>query len=105
MVTISFRRESVCMGDDAGNAEYIIELQDSATLGELLSVVLHGGNGNDWPIPYTGANSCWVIQSNIGDLARIFTDSKGEWHIADYCCSEDTPLKKLEITWTYGRSI
>ena len=36
VVTISFSRVSVCMGDDAGNGEYIIELQDSATLGELL---------------------------------------------------------------------
>ena len=101
-VKISFRRVSVCMGDDAGNAEYTIELQDSATLGELLHAILHGGSGNDWPIPYTGANSYWVIHSNIGDLARIFTDGNGEWHITDYCCNEHTLLKKLGITWTFG---
>ena len=102
VVTISFRRVSVCMGDDAGNGEYTIELQDSATLGDLLYAILHGGSGNDWPIPYTGANSCWVIHSDIGDLARIFTDSNGEWHITDYCCNEHAPLKKLGITWTFG---
>ena len=102
MVTISFRRVSVCMGDDAGNGEYIIALQDNATLKELLHVILHGGSGNDWPIPYTGANSFWVIHSDIGDLARIFTDNNGEWHITDYCCDEQTPLKELGITWTFG---
>lgn len=65
------------MDDDA---EYTITLQDNATLGELLHVILHGESGNDRPIPYTGANSSWVIHSDIGDLARIFTDSNGEWH-------------------------
>lgn len=102
MVTILFRRESVCMGDDVRNGEYTIKLQDSATLGELLSVILYGGSGNDWPIPYTGANSRWVIQSDIGNLARIFTDSNGKWHITDYCCNEQTLLKELKITRTYG---
>ena len=102
MITIKFHRVSVCMGDDAGNGEYTIELPDSATLGELLHVILYGGNGNDWPIPYTGANSSWVIHSDIGDLARIFTDSDGEWHICDCYCDEQTPLKDLGITWTFG---
>ncbi|MBQ7059106.1 MAG: hypothetical protein IJM83_07370 [Firmicutes bacterium] len=102
MIIIKFRRVSVCMGDDAGNGEYTIKLPDSATLGELLHVILHGGNGNDWPIPYTGANSNWIIQSNIGCLARIYTDGNGEWHISDYCYSEQTPLKELGVVWTFG---
>ena len=101
MITISFRRVSVCMGDDAGNGEYILSLPDSATLGELLHVILHGGCGNDWPIPYTGANSSWVIHSDVGDLARIFTDSDGEWHISDHCRGEQTPLKDLGVTWVF----
>lgn len=105
MIKISFRRVSVCMGDDVGNGEYTIELQDSATLGELLYVILHGGSGNDWPIPYTGANSHWMIQSDIGNLARIFTDNNGKWHITDYCCNEHTLLKELKITWTFGHRI
>ena len=102
MIAISFHRKSVCMGDDAGNGEYIIELKDDSTLGDLLHVILHGGSGNDWPIPYTGANSYWVIQSNVGNLAKIYTDSNGEWHIDDYCCDEHTPLNKLGVTWTFG---
>lgn len=102
MIKISFSRESVCMGDDVGNGDYTIELDDSATLGELLSVILHGGKGNDWPIPSTGPNSNWMIQSNIGILARIFTDSNRKWHITDHCCDEHTLLKELNITWTYG---
>lgn len=102
MGTLTFRRESVCMGDDAGNGEYTIELPDTATLGDLMRVILHGGNGNDWPIPYTGANSFWVIKSNIGDLADIFTDAEGEWHIACLAGKENTALSKLGITWTFG---
>ena len=102
MGTLTFRRKSVCMGDDAGNGEYTIEMPDTATLGDLMRVILHGGNGNDWPIPYTGANSFWVIKSNIGNLADIFTDTEGEWHIACLACTEDTPLNDLGITWAFG---
>lgn len=102
MISIRFGRVSVCAGDDMGNADYTIELPDSAMLGELLNVILHGGCGNDWPIPHTGANSCWVIHSNIGNLAKIITDNDDNRHIIDYCCSEDTPLKNLGIIWTFG---
>jgi len=90
------------MGDDIGNGKYRIEMPDTATLGDLMNVILHGGNGNDWPIPYTGANSFWVIQSNIGYLADIFTDTEGEWHIAYLAHPENTPLSCLGITWTFG---
>lgn len=102
MISIEFHRKSVCMGDDVWNGKYTIEMADDATLGELLNIILHGGNGNDWPIPYTGANSNWWIQSNIGNLAKIYTDNEGEWHIEDYCCDEHTPLKELGIEWTFG---
>lgn len=53
-------------------------------------------------IPYTGANSFWVIKSNIGNLADIFTDTEGEWHIAYLACKENTPLNSLGITWAFG---
>ncbi len=102
METITFRRESVSMGDDAGNGKYTIEMPDTATLGDLMKVILHGGNGNDRPIPYTGANSYWVIKSNIGNLADIFTDTEGEWHIAYLAGKENTALKSLGIAWTFG---
>ena len=90
------------MGDDARNGEYIITMPDSATLGGLLVVILHGGNGNDWPIPYTGADSHWVIRSDRGKLAEIYTDSDGEWHTD--CCMADpeTPLLELGIEWVFG---
>lgn len=103
MMKIEFRRESVCMGDDVWNGIYTIEMPEDATLGELLDIILHGGNGNDWPIPYTGADSTWWIHSNIGNLARIYTDSDGEWHISDHCRDEKTLLKDLGIEWTFGR--
>ncbi len=90
------------MGDDAMNGEYKIGMPDAATLGDLMNVILHGGNGNDWPIPYTGANSFWRIQSNIGDLADIYTDKEGEWHIRYLAHTEETPLKDLGVTRTFG---
>ena len=102
MLSISYHRASVCMGDDVWNGTYTIEMPDDATLGELLDVILHGGNGNNWPIPYTGANSNWWVQSNIGNLAKIYTDSDGDWHIEDHCCGERTLLKDLGIKWTFG---
>ncbi len=102
METITFGRRSVSMGDDAGNGKYTIEMPETATLGDLLHVILHGGNGCDWPIPYTGANSFWVIQSNIGKLADIYTDTEGEWHIVCLTGTESTPLNSLGLTWTYG---
>ena len=102
MITLTFRRKSVCMGDDAGNGEYTIEMPDTATLGDLMQIILHGGNGTEWPIPYTGANSFWVIKSNIGNLADIFTDTEGEWHIRYLANTDKTPLKPLGITWTFG---
>ena len=102
MLLIEFHRVSVCMGDDVWNGKYTIEMPDDATLGELLYIILHGGNGNIWPIPYTGANSNWWVQSNIGNLAKIYTDNDGEWHIEDYYCDAQTPLKDLGIKWTFG---
>ena len=65
MITISFHRKSVCMGDDAGNGEYTIQMPDAATLGDLMHVILRGGNGNGWPIPYTGARLSGKITAEV----------------------------------------
>ena len=100
MIRISFRRKSVCMGDDAMNGEYQIEMPDSALLSDLMRVVLHGGN--DWPIPYTGADSHWIIESNIGNLAHIYTDNEGEWHTEYLDIAENTLLRELGITSIFG---
>ena len=43
MIRISFRRKSVCMGDDAMNGEYQIEMPDDALLRDLIYVALHDG--------------------------------------------------------------
>ncbi len=102
MIRISFRRKSVCMGDDAMNGEYQIEMPDDALLRDLMHVALHGGNGNDWPIPYTGANSHWIIESNIGNLAHIYTDNEGEWHTEYLDIAENTLLRELGITSIFG---
>ena len=100
-IKVTFSRRSVCMGDDAGAGTYAVTMPDGATLGDLMRMALRGGNGNDWPIPYTGANSRWVIRSNIGDLGTICTDDAGIWHIT-YKLSEASPLDRLGIEWIFG---
>lgn len=102
MIRISFRRKSVCMGDDAMNGEYTIEMPDDALLRDLMHVALHGGNGNDWPIPYTGADSHWIIESNIGNLAHIYTDNEGEWHTEYLGIAENARLSELGIASIFG---
>ena len=101
MFSLTYSRKSVCMGDDAGCGEYTLSLPDGATLDELMKVLLRGGCGNDWPIPYTGANSIWVIQSNAGRLGTIRTDGAGLWHIQCEAYPADTPLGSLGITRVY----
>ena len=102
MRSLTYSRKSVCMGDDAGCGKYTLELLEGATLGELMDVLLHGGCGNDWPIPYTGADSLWVIKSNAGRLGTICTDAQGEWHVRCRPLPAETPLAQLAITWVYG---
>ena len=102
MIRISFRRKSVCMGDDALNGEYQIEMPDDTLLRDLMHVALHGGNGNDWPIPYTGADSHWIIESNIGNLAHIYTDNEGEWHTEYLGIAENARLCELGISSIFG---
>ena len=57
MIKLTFARVSVCMGDDVNAGKYELALDDDATLGMLIDVILYGGCGNERPIPYTGANS------------------------------------------------
>ena len=64
--------------------------------------LLHGGNGNDWPIPYTGADSHWIIESDIGNLAHIYTDNAGEWHTEYLGIAENARLSELGITSIFG---
>ncbi|MBQ7568249.1 hypothetical protein IJT17_05525 [bacterium] len=90
------------MGDDADAGTYTIKMPDDAVLGDLMRTVLRGGYGNSWPIPYTGANSHWVVKSNIGSLAKIYTDSEGVWHIEYLSRGKSTPLKGLGIEWLFG---
>ncbi|MBR3142783.1 MAG: hypothetical protein IKF09_06445 [Clostridiales bacterium] len=39
MITIKFGRRSVCMGDDADNGIYTIQMPDEASLGDLMRVI------------------------------------------------------------------
>ena len=97
MITIRFGRRSVCMGDDVNNGIYTIEMPDEATLGDLMSVVLHGGNGNTWPVPNT--STCWNVYSNIGRIADIIPEKDQ----IDYAGRDKSdPLSSLGIEWIYG---
>ena len=78
MIEISFRRQSVCMGDDIQNDVYTMSFQDNAKLRDLMRCIVYGGNGNSWPIPGT-TNEDWQVESNIGDVAILHADEKGDW--------------------------
>ena len=90
------------MGDDANNGKQYMELPDDSTLEDLIAVIREGGCGNEWPIPYTGGNSHWVVNSNIGNLAHVYTDGGGEWHVEYLGHDERTPLRQLSIEWTFA---
>ena len=102
MLAISFHRVSVCMGDDANNGKQYMGLPDDSTLEDLITAIRKGGSGNEWPIPYTGGNSHWIVNSNIGDLAHVSTDNDGEWHVEYFDFDERTPLRQLGIEWTFA---
>lgn len=101
MIQLTFHRVSVCMGDDQGNGIQTVELPDDAVLADLIQVILRGGCGNNWPIPYTGGNAYWAIESNIGILAYL-SDSD---LVAYLDIDKNTPLKDLGIVSTFGSRI
>ena len=94
---IKYCRRSVCMGDDVNNGIYTIEMPDESTLGDLIKVVLYGGNGNTWPIPTT--STCWNIYTNIGKIADIVPEKKSVVYID---LNKNTSLSSLGILWVYG---
>ena len=97
MIKIRYNRRPLCAGDDAKNGIYDIEMPDDATLGDFMDVVLHGGNGNDWPIPW-GYHG-WIIYSNIGKIADVSSDfSRVEYCVGD----ENQKLSDIGIEWVFG---
>ena len=50
MIHIDFSRESVCMGDDYYAGTYSMEFAEDETIKDLVTVILHGGHGNTWPV-------------------------------------------------------
>ncbi len=99
MLIIKYNRRSLCAGDDMYNGVYKINMPDNATLGELIGILLHGGNGNDWPIPMN--HDGWDIYSNIGKVADVSADKK---HI-EYCDKDGSSLlSALGIEWVFGEN-
>ena len=97
MIVIRYNRRSLCAGDDIYNGIYELEMPDEAVLKDLTEVLLHGGNGNDWPVPMN--HDGWLICSNIGDIAHVSGDKKQ----ITYCdTDEDAKLSKLGIKWVFA---
>ena len=96
-MTILYNRRALCMGDDGYNGVYRIRMADDAALGDLVGILLRGGNGNDWPIPQTSGIG-WTVCSNVGRLADVSADEKR----IDYHISENTRLSALGIKWVFG---
>lgn len=95
-IIIRFNREPVCMGDDVFNNIYQIEMPGDATLGDLMDIVRHGGNGNDWPVT---SGYEWDVYTNIGKLARISPQTE---KVTYYEKDGDVQLADLDIRWVYA---
>ena len=97
MITIRYNRRALCMGDDIYNGVYEIRLPDDAALKDLVSVMMHGGNGNGWPLPQNHGG--WVIHTNAGVIAHVSPDQKS----VQYCDGDgSTGLAGSGIEWAFG---
>ncbi len=97
MLIIKFNRRALCAGDDVNNGVYMINMPDNATLGDLIEILLRGGNGNDWPIPCN--HDGWDFYSNIGKVADVSPDKK---HIEYFDGDGSSLLSVLGIEWVFG---
>ena len=102
MIELTFHRDSVCMGDDAGNGIQHIEMPDDAVLEDLIYVILHGGCGNEWHIPYTGGHAMWAIESNVGILAYVCDDAELVLYTD---LDKRTPLISLGLVSSFGARV
>ena len=102
MIKIKYSRESVCMGDDVNAGEYIITLNNKATLNDLIEILIHGGNGNERPLAFTGSSTHWIIQSNIGVLAEVSVDENYNWITKYFDYKKEVLLKDLKIEYIRG---
>ena len=94
---VKYNRSALCMGDDAYNVIYRIQMPDHATVSDLISILLCGGNGNYWPIPQTSRIG-WVIWSNVGRIADVSPDKKQiVCHVPDAA-----DIAALDIEWVFG---
>ena len=100
MIKIEYHRESVCAADDYYNRSQTIEMPDNAKLGDLVKFLARTSYGNYSYIPYTGGNSFWALESNIGLLAVVCDDRK---RVAFPNFSRCTPLSKIGITTISGK--
>ena len=96
-MTILYNRRAMSMGDDVYNGVYRIQLSDHAALGDLVGILLRGGNGNDWPIPQTSGIG-WTVWSNIGRIAEVSADKKR----VNCHFSENASVSALGIEWVFG---
>lgn len=101
MLKIKYTRKSVCMGDDVNCGTYTITFNNKTTLEDLINNLIKGGNGNDWPLAYTGSSTFWNIDSNIGKLGELYIDETDEWCI-NYNYPKDSLLKELGIEYVKG---
>ena len=97
MIIIPYNRRSLCMADDINCGVYNIQMPDNATLGDLIDVLLRGGNGNGRPVPQTSGTG-WAVYSDIGKLADVSADKEQ----IDYTVPDGSRLSELRIAWVYA---
>ena len=90
------------MADDVNAGKCIIKMSDFATLGDLIEVLYYGGNGNTRAIPKPPEGVYWLIDSNIGHLAKISLDENGDIKTEYITFHRDTPLCAIGIDSTFA---
>ena len=103
MLSIEFNRESVCMGDDVNAGTYIMEFSKDSKIKDLMQAILHGGNGNTWPVTRVAAwREDWKIRTDAGLLAESHAKFGGNWKIQYKDFGEELLLRDTGIEWTYA---
>lgn len=98
-IMIRFERANVCAADTT-NHPVSIEMQEDATVKDLVQFIMTYKEDGYEAIPNSGANIWWHLFYDKGTLVRV-CDNRRECSYANI--PADTPLKDIPITAIYAQ--